>query len=198
MSMLIGITSLLTLNPDLFSEMSIPDGVDKELVIDNIVLECAELEVLFADAEFMQKAIGRWSKSMVDTWAILVSTFNTTKSEMWDEDIKHYSRTADGEGTTSGSSKSSTSGSDNTTESVAGFNSTTLVNAKKDTVSYGGVVDGENSEITTRNDWESVDETVTHKRDIPSVVKKRRELAKFNIYQVIVEDFKNRFCLLIY
>lgn len=196
--MLIGITSLLTLNPNLFSEMSLPDGVDRELLVDNIVLECAELEVLLADADFMQKAIGRWSKSMVDTWSILTSTFDATKAEMWDEDIRHYSRTVDGEGTKSGSTKSSTSGSDNTAESVAGFNSTTLVNSKKDTVSYGGVVDGENSEMTTSNNWESVDETVTHKRNIPDIVEKRRELAKFNIYRVIVEDFKNRFCLLIY
>lgn len=53
---------------DLFSEMILPEGVDKEVLTDNILLRGGEFEVLYSEPNFMQRAIGSWSKKWYRTF----------------------------------------------------------------------------------------------------------------------------------
>ena len=53
---------------DLFSEMILPDGVDKEILTDNILLRGGEFEVIYSEPNFMQRAIGSWSKKWYRTF----------------------------------------------------------------------------------------------------------------------------------
>ena len=46
----------------LFDLLELPEGIDKELVVDNILLQGGEFEVLYADPEFMRNAIGMWGR----------------------------------------------------------------------------------------------------------------------------------------
>lgn len=46
----------------LFDLFVLPEDVDRDNCIDNIMLECGELETLYSDPEFMRAAIGTWSK----------------------------------------------------------------------------------------------------------------------------------------
>ena len=34
--------------------LKVPEGLDRDTVINNILMECAELEILFPDADFMK------------------------------------------------------------------------------------------------------------------------------------------------
>ena len=47
--------------PDLFDDMSLPAGIDKDLAINSILLRCGEQEVLYSDPRFLKPAIGVWS-----------------------------------------------------------------------------------------------------------------------------------------
>ena len=49
---------------DLFANMTLPTGWDKDLLVDTIMLHGAEFEVLYAEPQFMKNAIGIWS----DKW----------------------------------------------------------------------------------------------------------------------------------
>lgn len=63
------IDALFDLNPDLFSEMSLPTQLtNPEAVTDAIILECLELTVVYPDPVFMQKAIKIWSRSRLHAW----------------------------------------------------------------------------------------------------------------------------------
>ena len=55
-------------NKDLFSEMLLPEGVDKETLTDNILLRGGEFEVVYSEPNFMQRAIGSWSKKWYRTF----------------------------------------------------------------------------------------------------------------------------------
>ena len=41
---------------------------DNENLIQNILMECAELEILYPDADFMKFAIGAWSQKQLPIW----------------------------------------------------------------------------------------------------------------------------------
>ena len=56
----------------LFDLFVLPEDVDRDNCIDNIMLECGEFETLYSDPEFMRAAIGTWSKKhyrTFDKWA---------------------------------------------------------------------------------------------------------------------------------
>lgn len=56
---------------DLFSELSLPTGISKDTLCDNILLRGGEFEVQYADPDFLKGAIGIWSRkqySTIDRW----------------------------------------------------------------------------------------------------------------------------------
>ncbi len=56
----------------LFDLFILPEDIDRDTCIDNIMLECGELETLYSEPEFMRAAIGTWSKKhywTFDKWA---------------------------------------------------------------------------------------------------------------------------------
>ena len=52
---------------DLFSNLSLPEGIIKDTLVENILLRGGEFEVLYSDPRFMQYAIGTWSKKWYRT-----------------------------------------------------------------------------------------------------------------------------------
>ena len=46
--------------------LHIPEGLDSEVLKDNLLMETAELEVLYSSASFMKSAIEVWSQKMLD------------------------------------------------------------------------------------------------------------------------------------
>ena len=53
----------------LFSELTVPEGIDKDLFIDNLLLEKGEFEVLYGDPDFMRSAIKVWGLKWARTFA---------------------------------------------------------------------------------------------------------------------------------
>lgn len=45
----------------LFDNLTLPEGITKDTLIDNIILEGGEFEVMYSDPDFMRRAIGAWS-----------------------------------------------------------------------------------------------------------------------------------------
>ena len=64
----ISIWGVLKIEPDLFEYFVIPEGLDRENVIDSIVLESTELELYYSDPDFLKDAIGIWSHKKLGTW----------------------------------------------------------------------------------------------------------------------------------
>lgn len=65
---LIGFSNYLEAqNDDLFEFLSVPEGIDKNLLINNILLRGGEFEVLYADPNFLKNMIGVWSNKWQHT-----------------------------------------------------------------------------------------------------------------------------------
>lgn len=64
MTATLSILGLYDYDPTIFDLMTLPAGIDKDQVRDNILLQGADFEVLYPDPVFMKQAIKRWA----DKW----------------------------------------------------------------------------------------------------------------------------------
>lgn len=66
---LIGLNKFLhDQDDDLFKNLTVPEGIEKDTLTDNILLRGADFEVMYADPYFMQDAIGLWSRKWQRTF----------------------------------------------------------------------------------------------------------------------------------
>lgn len=74
---LIGFYKLMdSLGDDLFKHMDLPQGIEKDIVVDNILLRGGEFEVLYSDPEFLQNAIRVWSRKWYRTFDKWITALN--------------------------------------------------------------------------------------------------------------------------
>ena len=236
----------------LFDLMTIPEALDKNVLVDNLLAETAELEVLYPNPVVFKNLIGVWSHKQLDIWNRL---YATTQYEY--NPIENYNRYE--EGSEDGTGRVTHSGTDTTAETtthsgtdrrvveremggsdtnsatgedghyIAGFNSTAsgendgLVKQSRDeteasntteygstedvtdslthgeqVVKTGNMVHGEQVATTNEGTHElhahgNIGVTTTQK-----LIREQRDIELFNLYDIIIEDFKMRFCILIY
>ena len=121
----------------LFDGFDVPEGVDKEVAIDDILLQTAQLEVYYANIEFMKTAITAWTKKHLFAWSkqweALSAEFNPIENydryEEWTDTGEDHmqgrtSGTMSNQNSASSTNSGTTSstGSDTQTNSVNGYN----------------------------------------------------------------------------
>ena len=109
----------------IFDLMQIPEQLNRETLIDNLLAETAELEVLYPNPVVFKNLLGVWSAKNLDVWNRL---YATTQYEY--NPIENYNRYETG--SDSGTGRTTHSGTDSTTE----------------TTTHGGT-DGRTEAITT-------------------------------------------------
>ena len=111
---------------DLFDSMSLPEGLNKDIVKNNILMECGMYEVLYPDFEFMQQAISLWSVKWQRTFEKWIEV-----QEVDYEPLDNYDRKESWSDSTSTSTSesSSTSASDSTSESSSTNNNISAFNS---------------------------------------------------------------------
>lgn len=113
-------------NENLFDELVLPDGVDKDTLIDSILMRGAEYEVVYSDPGFMQKLIGSWSRQWLH---VFEKWKEVTDTEF--KPLENYDRYEDFSDTSQLTGEGSTSGSDsaNATGQTSAYNSSGFTNA---------------------------------------------------------------------
>ena len=220
--MRLSVQGLYNFDSSLFSDMVYPSGFsddDKQTVVGNILAECAELEVLYPDFDTMKGLIILWSKLNISVWQRIftasqleynpIENYNRTELETISDD---HSDTHSGIDSTS-SSMSNTetnSGTDTNTNSVTSYDANSPYVHDTSSLLHGHVVSDSSSGSTslthgekiihdgdiTRNNHTSGNIGVTTSQQM---LEQEIEVAtKLNVINMIVESFKNRFCLLVY
>lgn len=100
---LIGMNKFLQMqNDDLFVNLTLPTGIDKDTLTDNILLRGSDFEVLYSDPYFVQDAIGLWSRKWQRTFEKWVEALsleynpleNYDRIEDWTDQNYHTSNTS--------------------------------------------------------------------------------------------------------
>ena len=230
MSATVSLLGLKRLNDGILGELVVPDGVDVELVKDNLLAETAELEVIYPDAIFMQAMIGRWSAKELPIWERLYKTTlleynpieNYDRMEEWTEaeDTKKNTE-ADATGTsktdTDGTStrKSNTDGVINEQKYVSAYNEVEFTPTERDNNTQNEKNNSEQKDMGTVSVKTYAENTTdeTGNRNLlrkgrahgnigvttsQQMIEAERDVALYNIIDVIITSFKNRFCLQVY
>ena len=73
-------------DPTVMDGLRVPEGMERETVINNILLNCAELEVIYTHIESMRLAIKVWSDSNQIGWKKLYDTMIVEYNPIWNVD----------------------------------------------------------------------------------------------------------------
>ena len=95
----------------IFDLMQIPEALDKDTLVDNLLAETAELEVLYPNPTVFKNLVGVWSNKQIDIWNRL---YATTQYEY--NPIENYNRYETG--SNSGMGRTTHSGTDTTADST--------------------------------------------------------------------------------
>lgn len=218
----------------LLDNLHYPAELDGDILKNNLLLESAELEVLYSDIDFMKSAIDFWSAKQLHVWEELLMTTKYEYNPIWNKDgtiveerdLTNKEDTKDNvdrvdnlkdKNTRDFEDKETRDLKDENLNSVYGFNDNTEAPAGKDenkatgtdTIEHTGT---DTMEHTGRQDVDRViDKTVkdtgritrTEQGNIgltstQQLIKEQREVVEFNLYDIIINDFIDRFCLKLY
>lgn len=219
---MLSILALYNWDNTIFNDLNVPEGMDKNNIIDNILFECAELSLLYTDPAFMKRAIKQWSDKEQNVWAKLFATENFDYNPIWNVDgtvtekeTVERDRTNDIDRSTATAEAAHDATSDDTdqttTDSVTGYNSTSWQDHTK------SVIDSDRDITTnsTRNisGTDNVDEAESEdvERNLETrrtgnigvtttqqMIREERDVALFNTIEFITTSFKKRFCVMVY
>lgn len=181
-------------------------GNDK---IDNyFLLRCAEIEMLIPNPEEMALAIDSWgsvNERVFSTLYEIEKEMSVTRGGRIEKITRNNNRDTSGEVTEKlkQDSNSSTGGTDTTVQKVAGFNSTDMVDSRSDSIRYGGTAEYSENNDNSRKNKENRQENETEKREIgvnsiDTLDYMRRNKMNMSCLYMIMEMFKEEFCLLVY
>lgn len=88
----LSILGLYNYDPDIFAGFTVPDGMDRETVINEILMQCAELELVYPSFNLMKLAINNWCKVESKIWDRLWNTENLNYNPIWNVDGKVIER----------------------------------------------------------------------------------------------------------
>ena len=102
----------------LFEQLNLPEGLNKQTLIDNILLRSGDFEVLYPDPDFMKDAIGAWDRKWYDTFKRWIDALNIDYDPL--ENYNRYEHWTDASVGTASGSTSGTTGS-TTTEKASAY-----------------------------------------------------------------------------
>lgn len=225
--MLLSITGLYEYDNTVFDGFDSPSYIDdnnvvhtlnRDDVINNILLQCAELELIYPSPQMMKFAIGIWSASNLRTWDKLYKSMFLEYNPIWNVDAietetetneRDISRLHSGTNNETLNLTDAETVNLTDTESVQGFNSNQWSESKKNVKSGSDNIIHTGTDNTSISNNETVNddnERILSKRrtgnigvtSSQSLIQAEREVAEFSIIEYITQSFKERFCLLIY
>jgi len=202
-------------NPKLLDTLQLPSGLNREAVISELLLQCAEVEILYPDPDFLSTAVGNWSTVMLPIWTKLYATTqleydpisNYDRHEEW-TDTNTGSMTGSSQGSSGHNSQSTNNDTTDTQTGRTGFNvNEGMQPSGQQRSTVQGTVTGTDS-INDSNETQT-DSSSTSKRTgrawgnigvttSQQMIESERSVASYNVVQQIVHDFQDRFCIMIY
>lgn len=191
MQPILTLTALYNYDPTLFDGMLLPIGVDKDIFIENLIGETYELEVIYPDAEIMKSMITRWSNTMINEWRRLDEALGAEYSSLGAESREReiHDLTLESLGGSNGSSDHSVAGfnTNNADNLVPSANDSSRLTSNTSTTDTG--------ELTREKRLTGVIGGLTTADILEREVKFR---SNYDIYSIIINNFKQRFCLMVY
>lgn len=187
-------------NTPLFDKLALPESIDKEILIDTIILKGGEFEPLYLNPAFLQTAIRSWSIKWFTTFERWQQTLSAQYNPI--ENYDRYEEYTDRRTENATAHDTSTSGGSGSTNNGRSAYNSNADYSKHDNSSSSSSA---NSTADTTTD---VTGTMTHEahlhgnigttRNQEMVSDEIRLRSEFNVYELIADVFIKEFCIMIY
>lgn len=176
----LSVMGLYNYDDTIFASFDVPVGMNRSVAIDKILIDNAELGLVYPDPEIFKKQMEVWTISNNHVW-----------QKMWDALTAEYNPIHNYNMTESWEDHSEGTGDGTSERDVAGFNENqTLVHDSK-------LTDNNSSEVdSTHEGRRSGNIGVTTSQQMIEAEMALR--AKYNMYQIISDSFKRHFCIMVY
>ena len=187
----LSVLGLYNFDNTIFDDWTLPQSVNLETLKTLIFQECAELCSTLPNPELFKRATAAWTRRKQKGWLRALAAMDAEYNP-----IHNFDRNEEYTDAETGSSGTDTSSRGTTTNQVAGFNSSSYGPESQQSMNQSGESDttfGRELEHSAHL-YGNIGVTTSQQ-----MVTAEMELSgKLDIYQVIADDFKREFTLLIY
>lgn len=175
---LIGFYNAYEETDPIFEDLELPEGIDKDLFINSLLMDAGEFEVLYADPDFFKNAITIWGRKWYHTFQ---KWYEAISAEY--DPISNYDRKEEWTTTTNSNSNSISQ------SNRSSFDTQTLqpYSSVNDSGTYGG------NEIRSGRAYGNIGVTTSQQ-----MVQASLDLYEWNLYQHMVDLFKTELLIPIY
>lgn len=197
---LLSILGLYQYDDSIFDKLVLPSEINKEVLVNNIILDCAEFEILYPNPNILKESIGFWSESRIKAWedmknVLIVENYRPfinleRKESGYDLETRDLNSKANAIENANGK----------VLNKISAFNSNNLENKdSSDTSSNSNTSSNVDDTGTIRKDYEHTFEGDSAMFTKQNIIEQEMEMRlKYDLYKIIIDEFKKKFCLLIY
>ena len=194
----------------IFDLMKLPEGVDRDLIINNILLKTSDFEILYPDPNFIKPAIELWSNKWYRTFKKWYEVLNLEYNPLenydryadWTEDTSHDHTITN---VMSGKQSDVESNTSARTGSKSAFDSSSLQPYDKDDTTLSSTSNSTADENTTNK----LDESTNFQRvgrehgnigvtTSQQMLEAELDVVKWNLVEHITDVFLSEFCIMVY
>ena len=176
----LSVMGLYNYDPTIFDGLKLPVGVDHKLAVNTIITELAELSLVYADPDTIRQLIPIWSAAQVENWTRMQRALTEEYNP-----LHNYDRYEDWE------DNATAKASGSNMQSRAGYNQDAgLVDDQQDTQETNSTADTKRKGRMYGNIG-----VTTSAQMLEGEISVRD---RFNIYDIICNSFKRKFCVMIY
>lgn len=174
--------------------LTLPEGMDKEVVIAEIIRQCKDFSTIYTDAELIKEAIGAWSKKWLHNFERWYTAYNFQYNALYNLDVE---ATYIDDGSDNRITYDHNTGYQQTYTKKAAYDTDAYKNAESDELLPNLTHDGtdNNYHKNTRTEVRKGNQGVTMSQEM---LLAEYDAWKANIYSMIAECFAAEFCICIY
>lgn len=176
----ISVLGLWQFNNALFDKFEVPEQINKQDVVDTILLECAELPVVYTNWDVLQGAIGLLSKRRLHAWERMATALFEDYNPLHNYD--RYEDSSDDE-------NSSSSGTADSVNTVNGYNG----DAERDRQNTSGSSNTKRGNKHTAHLYGNIGVTTS-----AQMLEGELDIRKQDLISIIVREFKENLCIMVY
>ena len=178
----------------IFDGLKLPEGIDKDTLITEIIRQCSEFSVIYTEPNFLSKMIKKWSEKWYHNFDRWWKAYNFEYNALYNLEVE-ATYTDTGTDHTVGSTSSNNTGS--VTNQKAAYPNENFNNATRDVndvhTSSSGTSDVDHHNIHTEKRFGNQGVTMSQE-----MLDAEYNVWQRNVYQMMAEVFATEFCIVIY
>lgn len=198
------INGLYNYDKSIFDNFTMPTGIDKDLVIDNILIKASCFELLYPDANVLKSYIGIWCNKHFRTFSKWVTALSIQYNPL--ENYNRFERWTD---SGKGKIKTKTVLDDTITTSSTDTNYNSAFNIDDEPYAKNGKFENTGTNKTsgkdtntTKNEFDNIHSgSISGNIGVTTsqqMLESELQIARFNLVEQITDLFIQEFCIMVY